>query len=300
MWNRDLKLKLLLIAVTGFAAFGLLIFHGMRFDWKSAGSGLGTICLLLPFAAVFSHRGIHQFANLLIGFLCMVAFNMCLAVLTYAGTPINAPLADEWLIRIDAAMGIHLPTIVQWAASHPWMRVFNLAYDTVLISTLMAIIVLGFDRDVRRLQDFVSHFMIAGLVTTIIYFFVPAIAPTAAFGYEATPAQARFLEHLTALRGGEFPVVSLSRLEGLITFPSFHTAWALLLAWSFRHYRYLRIPMLLLNIAVAVSTVTTGWHYATDVIGGLLVAVASVLITNWLRRWSEMEVADTTAAMQMS
>lgn len=295
MWNRDLKLKISLIASTACAAFVMMIWHGMRFDWTSAGAGLGTICLLLPFATIFSSRGVDQFANLLTGFLCMVAFNMCLAVLTYAGTPLNAPLADDWLIRSDAAMGIHLPSIVKWTASHSWMRVFNLAYDTVLPSTLLAIIVLGFDKDVRRLQDFVSHFMIAGLLTTVIYFFVPAIAPTAAFGYEATPAQMRFLEHLTALRQGQFSVVSLNRLEGLITFPSFHTSWALLLAWSFRHYRYLRMPMLLLNIAVAVSTVTTGWHYATDVIGGLLIAVVSVSITSWLRRWSEVEVAAFTA-----
>lgn len=291
MWNRDLKLKLGLIATTALAAFGLMVWHGLRFDWSSAGSGLGTMCLLMPFAFVFANRGIEQFANLLSGFLCMVAFNMCLAVLTYAGTPFNAPLADEWLIQADAAMGIHLPSIVEWTASHSWMRVFNIAYDTVLPSTLLAIIVLGFDADVKRLQDFVSHFMIAGLLTTCLYFFVPAIAPTAAFGYEASDAQTRFLEHLSALRAGQFPVVSLNRLEGLITFPSFHTSWALLLAWAFRHYKYLCIPMLLLNLAVAISTVTTGWHYATDVLGGIGIAVIAVLMTRSLRRWSESELA---------
>lgn len=285
MWNRDLKLKLCLIAATGSSAIVLLGIHGLRFEWSSVGSGIGTIGLLLPFAVVFSARRLDQFANLLTAFLCMVAFNMCLAVLTYAGTPFNAPLADSWLIKCDAAMGVHLPSVVKWAANNSWMTFVNRAYDTVLPSTLLALVVLGFDRDVRRLRDFVSHFMFAGLLTTLLYFFLPAVAPTAAFGYEATSAQSRFIEHFQGLRNGEFPLISLNNLEGLITFPSFHTTWALLLAWAFRPYKWLFVPMLLLNVAVAISTVTTGWHYATDVIGGLATAVAAVLITRSLGNW---------------
>lgn len=285
MWNRDLKFKLWLIAATWLSASVLMIAFGLRFDYASSGSGLGSICLLLPFATVFANRRIDPFANLLIGFMCMVGFNMCLAVLTYAVTCFAPPLADNWLQRCDAAMGIHLPSIVEWARARPWMQTFNRVYDTVLPSTLLALVVLGFDQDVRRLRNFVSHFIIGGLLTTLIYAFVPAVAPTAAFGYDATPAQSRFLEHFTALRAGEFPLVSLTNLEGLITFPSFHTTWALLLAWSFRPYRWLFVPMLLLNIGVAISTVTTGWHYGTDVVGGLFVAAVAVATTEWLGPW---------------
>ena len=286
MWNADLKLKIVLISITGSAACYLLMRHGMRFDVSSAGPAIATIAGLLPFAIVFDARKLKQFSNLLTGFLCMVAFNLCLAVLTYAGTPLNAPLADWWLIKADAAMGIHLPSIVAWCQDHPWVAAaMNRAYYSVLPSTLLALIVLGLDSDVRRLRDFVSHFMIAGLITTVIYFVVPAEAPTAAFGYEATPAQQRFIDHFHGLRSGEFKVVSMNALEGLITFPSFHTTWAILLAFGFRHYRWLFVPMVLLNSAVCVSTVTTGWHYATDVVGGILVAVAAVQITRILGVW---------------
>lgn len=290
MWNRDLKFKLTLIGVTGTMAFVLMVVFGLRFDWASAGSGVGAIALLLPFASVFAARRIDPFANLLTGFMCMVGFNMCLAVLTYAITCTGTPLADDWLQRCDAAMGIHLPSIVEWARQRPWMQTFNCVYNSVLPSTLLALVVLGFDQDVRRLRNFVSHFIIGGLVTTLIYAFVPALAPTAAFGYDATPAQSRFVEHFLALREGQFPLISLSNLEGLITFPSFHTTWALLIAWSFRPYRWLFLPMLILNIGVAVSTVTTGWHYGTDVLGGILVAAVAVATTEWLGDWLHVDV----------
>jgi membrane-associated phospholipid phosphatase len=49
--------------------------------------------------------------------------------------------------------------------------------------------------------------------------------------------------------------------------------------------------MLLLNVGVAISTVTTGWHYGIDVIGGLLVAALAVLITRISSRWLHADVA---------
>lgn len=286
MWNRDLKLKLWLIAGTGLAAVWLLAVHGMRFDVYSSGTALGTVALLMPFAVVFEGRNISSFANLLTGFLCMVAFNLCLAVLTYAGTPLNAPLADDWLISIDASLGIHLPSIVNWVQDHATLKwLLDRAYFTVFPSTLLALIVLGLDSDVRRLREFVLHFILSGLVTTVVFFFLPAEGPFAAYGYEPRPDQQRFLDHFQALRAGEFPVVSMSRLEGLITFPSFHTAWAVLLAWSFRHYRWLFVPMIVLNAAVVAATLTTGWHYGADVLGGAATAGLSILLTRLLSPW---------------
>lgn len=297
MWNRDLKLKCGIIAATGLSAFVLLVVHGMRFDYASAAKAGGTIGLLAPFAVVFANRRIDVFANLLTGFLCMVGFNLCLAVLTYAGTPLNAPLADRWLMRLDHSMGVHLPAIVEWMSEHPSLRrVFGFAYASVLPSTLLALIVLGFDRNVQRLREFVFHFMLAGLLTTLVFFVLPAAGPFASYGYEMRPDQQRFLEHFQQLRDGRFPVVSMSNLEGLITFPSFHTSWAVLLIIAFRHYRWLFVPMAVVNVGVVLSTMTTGWHYASDVVGGLLIVAASWAITRCVMRWTtqDSETAQST------
>lgn len=286
VWNRDLKFKLTLITITGSAAIVLLIRHNMWFDFRSAATACGTVGLLLPFAVVFNGRNLDAFCNLLTGFLCMVVFNLCLTVLTYAGTPLNAPLADDWLIHADESMGIHLPSIVLWTRSHPsagW--IFERAYFSVLPSTLLAIVVLGFDSDTRRLREFVLHFILGGLITTVLYFFYPAEGPCAAYGYQPPPDQQRFLDHFYSLRAGSFPLVSMSNLEGLITFPSFHTTWALLVAYAFRHYRWIFPPMLLLNLTVVASTVTTGRHYATDVIGGTATTIGAVFLSLLLSHW---------------
>lgn len=290
MWNRDFKLKLWLIVVTACAGISLLARHGMRFEIQSASQAAGTVGLLLPFAIVFHGRKLEQFANLLTGFLFMVVFNVFLSLLTYAGTPLNAPLTDVWLVQMDALMGIHVPSIVEWSRSHPWIyRFFDLAYNSVLLSTLLALIVLGFDNDVRRLQDFVLHFMLGGLITTMIFFVMPAEAPEGYFDFQPTLAQQRFLDHFYSLRAGEFRVVSMTNLEGLITFPSFHTTWAILVAYAFRHYRWLFAPMIVLNAAVVAATVVLGWHYAIDAVGGILVAAAAVVIARWTANWRYAE-----------
>ena len=43
--------------------------------------------------------------------------------------------------------------------------------------------------------------------------------------------------------------------------------------------------MIVLNATVVLSTMTTGWHYASDVVGGVLTALAAVLITRRLEVW---------------
>ncbi len=76
------------------------------------------------------------------------------------------------------------------------------------------------------------------------------------------------LEHLDAVRSGARTVVSWRNAEGLITFPSFHAIWGVLLILACFSDRYLRWPMLLLNGLMIVATIPAGMHYLTDVITG--------------------------------
>jgi membrane-associated phospholipid phosphatase len=72
--------------------------------------------------------------------------------------------------------------------------------------------------------------------------------------------------------------VRLAATEGLITFPSFHVAWALLLTWAFRGRRWLFAAAVILNSLVVASTMTTGWHYFSDLLGGAAVALAAMAL----------------------
>lgn len=70
----------------------------------------------------------------------------------------------------------------------------------------------------------------------------------------------------------------------IVCFPSFHVIWAILSAIALGGtWRFLRIPSALFATLVIASTMSTGWHYATDVLGGLIIAAVSLLLAKWLQ-----------------
>jgi membrane-associated phospholipid phosphatase len=92
------------------------------------------------------------------------------------------------------------------------------------------------------------------------------------------------LVHFEALRSGAMRAIDPNAIEGLITFPSFHTALAVVTAWASWRTRYIAVPALSLNLTVIASTVPVGGHYFVDVLAGACIAGASIAGLVW-RPW---------------
>jgi membrane-associated phospholipid phosphatase len=67
-------------------------------------------------------------------------------------------------------------------------------------------------------------------------------------------------------------------VHGFLNFPSFHTVFALLIAWTLRGHGPLSAVAWGLNGLVVLSTVPIGWHYLTDVAGGVLFTALCVWV----------------------
>ena len=78
-------------------------------------------------------------------------------------------------------------------------------------------------------------------------------------------------------------MVRFDQIEGLVSFPSFHVAGALIATWAVRHRRGLFITFALLNAALIASTVLCGVHYAVDVVAAVPLFACSVFV---YRRWA--------------
>jgi membrane-associated phospholipid phosphatase len=76
------------------------------------------------------------------------------------------------------------------------------------------------------------------------------------------------------------PRVQLDHLMGVITFPSFHAAAALLFIWGLWRVAVVRWLSLFLNGIMLVATPVFGGHYFADVAAGLLVATLSIWIAH--------------------
>ena len=73
-----------------------------------------------------------------------------------------------------------------------------------------------------------------------------------------------------------------SQEAGVVCFPSFHVAWAIFFVAALWGFRWLRIPAVIVSAMVILSTMTTGWHYFVDVLGGIVLAVISIVFAKRL------------------
>jgi membrane-associated phospholipid phosphatase len=140
-------------------------------------------------------------------------------------------------------------------------------------------------------------------VTLAIFTFVPAVG---AYAYLRVPAEHyanlapiltfEQMQHLEAMRNGSWPVIR--DMEGLISFPSFHTVSAILFGWALFPVRKLRWWALALNAALIASTPVQGAHYFIDILGGALVAAYAILVAPLLMQTLERFAGKQSAGWQ--
>ena len=163
------------------------------------------------------------------------------------------------------------------------------AYNTMMRQNILVLLVSIIARRGDRLQAYVIAFAIAVTATAAIASIVPAAnamiyVDNVPRGLSTLPDGGHsYFPALEALRNGVLRVVDFGgRIEGLISFPSFHTANAILFVWALWPIRILRVVLVPLNLLLIASTPICGAHYVTDVIGGVTVAFGAIVTTTWL------------------
>jgi hypothetical protein len=220
-------------------------------------------------AALWHYRLYPAFETPLAATLVLLLYGGFYTVAMYAVASTGAPLVDGNLMQLDAAMGIHLPSIVEWTAAHPTLKLLlEIAYASVALQTALVIIFC------KNPWTFIYQFILGSLVCLWVFFFLPAVGPFASYGYGASETQDVYMAHLFGLRNGTMHLCCRSA-QGLITAPSFHTIWAVILIAASRGW--VRPFAIILNLAVIAATLTTGWHYGADVVAGLLVALLVII-----------------------
>jgi hypothetical protein len=195
-----------------------------------------------------------------------------------------APLADQRLIAWDAALGFDWLRLVSLLREH---EIFSLAlshaYASLMQQPTLLLLVLGLVGLTHRLQQFALAWAIALVATALIFPFIPALGGYLHYGF--APDDFPFIrvraawQHATVLeplRDGTMTVLGRLALEGIVTFPSFHTSAAILLAWGFWSVRLVRWPALALNGAMIASCPFVGGHYIVDLIAGAALAWGAI------------------------
>ncbi|WP_300177172.1 phosphatase PAP2 family protein [Bradyrhizobium sp.] len=170
------------------------------------------------------------------------------------------------------------------------MKYLNNGYGLIKWPLLGIPIILTMGLQLIRLQQFILAITIALIVTIAISTFLPAIGTY--YGLNLSPAEkfplldstnyAAQLRDIMALRDGSLRHLELFKLAGIVSFPSFHTASAVLYIWALwpvRGFRWLTIGI---NTWMIAATPVIGAHYIIDVVGGAAVAGGSIFLASRL------------------
>ncbi len=197
------------------------------------------------------------------------------------------PLIDGWLQRIDQVVGFSPVAVVSWTRQHAWIDFWSSwLYMFVVPQTLIAVIAIALADRRQHLQQFITQFMLGTFICVLCTFFIPAYGPLAHETIQPAKWQLPFVEHFHQLRSGQLFRFSWQTTEGLVTFPSFHTAWAIFLISLWRgSTRWLFIPMCVVNLLIVVSTLTTGSHYSIDIVGGVALGIGCIAAS---QQWSKV------------
>jgi membrane-associated phospholipid phosphatase len=210
--------------------------------------------------------------------------------LTYVASVANWPLQDHTLLAIDRAMGMDPQTIARYVNDHDWLGGLLVRSYTLIKITLLAIpIALAFTARYVRLQVFVLAFSLTLIMTLAISTFTPAVGTY--YGLQIDPAQFTSLDaamyraqlrDILALRDGSLRHLELFKITGIVSFPSFHAASAVLYLWALWPVRYVGGAAVVLNILMMASTPVIGAHYMIDVFGGVALAVVGIWLAKYL------------------
>ena len=79
--------------------------------------------------------------------------------------------------------------------------------------------------------------------------------------------------------------IDFAELAGIVTFPSFHAAAAVLYLWAFWPVRWFGPIAIVANCAMLLATPIGGGHYFVDVFAGIAIAASSIMAAKWIGQW---------------
>ena len=181
--------------------------------------------------------------------------------MTYIAASADLPMQDKNLMALDQALGLD------------WMGYFNFFYHhyALLYAAVVGYsmigwpvfgvpIVLAVTRHYRRLQEFTLAFALALIATTAVSTSTPAMGTYDWLHYLPNPdiftpgAYLEQLRDLPLVRDGSLRHLELTKLAGIVTFPSFHSAAAVLYLWAFWPVRWMRPIAVVANVGMLVAT----------------------------------------------
>jgi len=283
---------LLIMIASSLVVAALLSQSKISLEYSSLQRAAISLCILIVTALVCARRGFVRWSLVMETLSVGVALSILGLVASYLATSLSMPLADQLLVSADRALAFDGAAFIRWVDSHHWLAwLLMQAYASFALQLVLLPLILILSGRTAQGFGLVLSYALVCYVASFISLWFPAVAANVTFGIDAATLQSinaqfgfAFLEQFHAVREETEFVFSLDRAQGILTFPSVHTATAVICAVSMLTVPWLRYPILLLNVGMAVSTLTHGGHYLVDVLAGAILALAALWLVKRLQQ----------------
>src|SRR5439155_17733620 len=178
------------------------------------------------------------------------------------------PLRVARLAAIDEALNFDWQGFLALSNSSVVLsQILVWAYKSSALQLLLLYIFLGVTGRKNRLAESFALVAVTALLTAVVNLIVPAAgayefyAPhRQIFSNFAQDAGMWHYKLLLSLRNEPVPVLDFANAVGLVTFPSFHTTLAIVMAYGVRDVSYLRFAAPCLRAVVIVAALPQGGH----------------------------------------
>jgi hypothetical protein len=229
-------------------------------------------------------------SNTLAWYIVLIVFLAALSVLSYLCVALDRPLIDNDLVRFDRTMGFDWLALYRWVQSHTVVhRILAAAYISGWWQLIAIPTILGLSGRRAELSTFFFLIALSSLYLVLISTPFPAVSAFEHFHISDATALAS-VSDFPALRAGSLRMFDLSRMQGLVSLPSYHATLAVIFVYAVRRIALLLWPAVVLNLIMLVSTPTQGGHYLADSMAGVILALLTIVSFAGLLRWNRGEL----------
>lgn len=224
-----------------------------------------------------------------IGF--FMAFTSACSVLIYTLLPLPHPMVDSFLTETGHWVGYDWRSFVAGMTEYPAVsRALGYVYQSAIPQIVLTICLLSFYGRSLELHRFIFVGMVTLAIAVAIWWRWPSVGYIGVLPYSPEVMaemgfrfKVNYGELLTQLLQEGPERITPAVITGVVGFPSYHTVMALMVTWYCRR-TVLFLPILMLNLAMIPATLLHGGHHVIDVLGGLIVFVVGVPLTNLVIR----------------
>jgi hypothetical protein len=287
IWEDKAKLALTLgLAAVLFAVYGFVVaslfftcatlLPGRKLDWRRI-----PRCSIAPLMA---------YAYLFLGLVLSFTFVSIIIRFRFYG------IYDAFFNDLDRSMlGVTVDTMARDARALPadTFRFLDFVYYGMFAQIGAALIICLLSSGRRRAMQFVGTILTCYYLALVIFLVFPSIGPFA-------PDTAISTEPLDSYAAQKYMVqnakyiweqnpVTVIPIGYYISFPCMHIAQPVVVLWFLRKWKRMVFVLCIYDILLVAAILLLRWHYFVDILGGVAVAIAALLIVK--------EPSETTAPL---